>query len=449
MRREKPRLGELLERRGVITREQLLRALRNQKVVGGKLGTCLLEIDAVPEEALLQALAEQQDGSAAGADDLRGVPDVVLQLVPSKVARRLAAVPFKASGTQARIAVLDCNDLAALDELSFVTGRRVHLHVTSEARLFEALERYYGEPCSQRIAKLVERLNRSRYLWRADAPVETSSRDDAGSDSRPTPSAFSTDEFIPKFQRSEGLELPPMDLPMALQPTKAPTRAHLPPAGPAPEPEPAPGPIRETAPAPPTVTPLVADGPPILAQATPAPTAPRAEPPPAPVPAEPADLESIEARLQNPLDRDDVGRSLLEFADSRGRRVMLFKVVRDGIAGWMSGPGIDKDRLLAFRVSRNEPSLFRSLLEGAPLHRGPLSELKADEELRTLRAVDSAATDVLLLPILVRDRIVAILYLEPSGEVFTPQTVSDLQRVAAKAAIALELCVLRGKLARA
>lgn len=447
MRREKPRLGELLERRGVITREQLLRALRNQKVVGGKLGTCLLEIDAVSEEALLQALAEQQDGSAAGADDLRGVPDVVLQLVPSKVARRLAAVPFKASGTQARIAVLDCNDLAALDQLSFVTGRRVHLHVTSEARLFEALERYYGEPCSQRIAKLVERLNRSRYLWRADAPVETTSRDDATSDSRPTPSAFSTDEFIPKFQRSEGLELPPMDLPMAFQPTEAPTRAHLPPAGPAPER--APGPIRETAPAPPAVTPPAADELPLVTQATPAPTAPRTEPLPPLVPAGPLDLESVEARLQNPLDRDDVGRTLLEFADSRGRRVMLFKVVRAGIAGWMPGPGIDRDRLLAFSVSRNQPSLFRSLLEGAPLHRGPLSELKADEELRTLRAVDSAATDVLLLPILVRDRIVAILYLEPSGEVFAPETVSDLQRVAAKAAIALELCVLRGKLARA
>jgi hypothetical protein len=175
----------------------------------------------------------------------------------------------------------------------------------------------------------------------------------------------------------------------------------------------------------------------------------RTEPPPAPVRAEPLDLETIEARLQSPLDRDDVGRTLLEFADSRGRRVMLFKVVRDGIAGWMPGPGIDSDRLLAFRVSRNQASLFRSLLEGAPLHRGPLSELKADEELRTLRAVDSAATDVLLLPILVRERIVAILYLEPSGEVFAPETVSDLQRVAAKAAIALELCVLRSKLARA
>ncbi|MCB1008136.1 MAG: hypothetical protein KDB94_04485, partial [Acidobacteria bacterium] len=117
MRRERPRLGELLERRGAITREQLLRALRNQKVVGGKLGTCLLEIDALSEEALLQALAEQQECSAAGADDLRGVPDVVLHLVPGKVARRLFAVPFKASGTQAKVAVLDCNDLAVLDEL--------------------------------------------------------------------------------------------------------------------------------------------------------------------------------------------------------------------------------------------------------------------------------------------------------------------------------------------
>jgi len=169
---------------------------------------------------------------------------------------------------------------------------------------------------------------------------------------------------------------------------------------------------------------------------------------PAPAPAPDLDLETAEARLQSPLDRDEVGRTLIEFAGPRGRRVMLFKVVRDGVAGWLHGPDIDPERLRQFRVPRNRPSVFRSLLEGAPLHRGPLSELKADEALLSLRAVDTAATDVLLLPILVRERTVAVLYLEPSGEVFASETVAELQRLAAKAAMALELCVLRSKLAR-
>ena len=40
------KLGQLLVARGWITVQQLTRALQNQSVVGGRLGSCLLEIDA-------------------------------------------------------------------------------------------------------------------------------------------------------------------------------------------------------------------------------------------------------------------------------------------------------------------------------------------------------------------------------------------------------------------
>src|SRR5690606_33142985 len=78
-----PRLGELLERRGTLSREQLLRALRHQKVVGGKLGTCLLEIDALAEDELLRALGEQHGVPFAAPDDLRNVAADVRTVVPA------------------------------------------------------------------------------------------------------------------------------------------------------------------------------------------------------------------------------------------------------------------------------------------------------------------------------------------------------------------------------
>ena len=81
MRTAALRLGELLEQRGQITRDQLLRALRNQKVVGGRLGTCLLEIEAVTEEQLCSALAQQQGAPCASPEDLRGIPDDVLEML--------------------------------------------------------------------------------------------------------------------------------------------------------------------------------------------------------------------------------------------------------------------------------------------------------------------------------------------------------------------------------
>ncbi|MBP7587517.1 MAG: hypothetical protein KBA72_06170, partial [Thermoanaerobaculia bacterium] len=123
MRTAPARLGELVEKRGQITREQLLRALRNQKVLGGRLGTCLLEIEALSEEQLCSALAEQFAMPCATPEDLRGIPDDVLEMLPAKVARRCHAIAFRASSTQVKVALIDARNLAYQDEISFVVGK--------------------------------------------------------------------------------------------------------------------------------------------------------------------------------------------------------------------------------------------------------------------------------------------------------------------------------------
>ena len=122
------RLGELLEQRGVLARDQLLRALRHQKVVGGKLGTCLLEIDAVPEEEIVRALAEQQKVPAVTPEELRSVPADVRRLLPAKVARAHFVVPVRATSTQVEVAMIDTRDLRAISRrggIDVQDGQRV------------------------------------------------------------------------------------------------------------------------------------------------------------------------------------------------------------------------------------------------------------------------------------------------------------------------------------
>ena len=56
-------------------------------------------------------------------------------------------------------------DLAAQDEISFVVGKRIRWYVALELRLIEALEKHHGEECPARLAKLLDKMNRSRFLW--------------------------------------------------------------------------------------------------------------------------------------------------------------------------------------------------------------------------------------------------------------------------------------------
>lgn len=167
------KLGQVLVARGWITVQQLTRALQNQQGVGGRLGTCLLETDAIDEDVLLKGLAEQLGVPAVQPEELRGIADEVLALLPEKLARRCRAVPFRVTGGRLDVAMQDPRNLSAQDEIAFASGKRVKVFVAPEVRMYEALERYYRDECPSRFGLLLDRLNRARFLWKRQPEPET------------------------------------------------------------------------------------------------------------------------------------------------------------------------------------------------------------------------------------------------------------------------------------
>lgn len=461
MRTAPARLGELLEKRGQITREQLLRALRNQKVLGGRLGTCLLEIEALSEEQLCATLAEQYGMPCATPEDLRGIPEDVLEMLPAKVARRCHAVAFRASSTQVKVALIDARNLAHQDEISFVVGRRIHWHVAPELRVMEALEKHYGVECPSRFAKLLDKMNRSRFLWARDrsASTETAvplrSADQlhwdtqiAGvSASAGQESASSISVELPHFQHAP-LELPavavqgpptspgaaPKVRPAAAQPAAA--RPPKPAAG---------GRARaaETAPA---------QAPPKPADDSPA-AAPAVAPPPITAETAPPSVEEIERRLLLPRGRDEVARAIVDFAAGVVGRAVLFVVRKEEVSAWMwTGSGLDADRLAALRFKLGEPSFLEGLREREPSFGGRLAPLPAHRAVAACFAKPPLAAEVRALPVRVKDRLVGALFFEPkspAGGALAPSALANLERVISKAEIAFELCIMRTKLRQA
>ena len=161
------KLGQLLVARGWITIQQLTRALQTQNAVGGRIGTCLLEMEVLAEDLLARALSEQLGVPAAVVEDLRGIPEEVLHLIPEKLARRCRAIPFRVVGGRLDVAMQDPRNLVCQDEIAFACGRRVKVHVLHELRIYEALQRYYREDCPSRYSLLLDRVNRARYMWSA------------------------------------------------------------------------------------------------------------------------------------------------------------------------------------------------------------------------------------------------------------------------------------------
>lgn len=178
------KLGQILLERNEITGEQLIRAIQSQRRVGGRLGTCMLEMEVVTEDGLLAALSDQLGVPAVRIEQLRGIDDEILGLVPADTAGRCQAVPIAATDREIEVATLNVRDLSLLDQIAFCAGRRVRPLIANEARIFEALEKYYGRECPRRYGHLLDRLNRQRYLWEKDGttpkppPLELSPDDD-------------------------------------------------------------------------------------------------------------------------------------------------------------------------------------------------------------------------------------------------------------------------------
>lgn len=415
------KLGQLLVARGWITVQQLTRALKTQNVGGGRIGTCLLEMDAISEEMLLKGLAEHHGVPAAAVDDLRNIPEEVLALIPDKLARRCRALPFRLEMGRLDVAMTDPRNLSAQDEIAFASGKRVKVYVAHELRLLEALERYYGEEMPSRYGMILDRLNRARFLWQ-----------------RPAEKAEEPEAFDPMHPFASPPRLkPPPPLPEPPRPTAPPpaapaTAAQAAPAEEAPAPRTAPPPRPKTV----ALTPEERADLGAFGWSAPAAAADRA------IPA-PANLGDAEAALAQADDLDEVGQILLGFLGRNHRRAALFQATRERIVGWrIHGANVDPTAFAEFSVGFDQPSLFLNLRQGGSVYFGPLPPMPAHRQLARAWGGD-LPRDCVMLPIRIKDRLVMVIYAD--GAAKGPVDLPQMQRLNAAATAAVERCILHRK----
>ena len=138
------RLGELLVEANLITEQQLRMALQAQLIYGGRLGTNLVELDFISERFLAEFLASKLKLPSASPDELEDVPADALALLSGEKAQKYGVIPLALEGKVLHVAMIEPSDLAALDDLAFVTGCQIRPKVASEVLVVSALERHYG-----------------------------------------------------------------------------------------------------------------------------------------------------------------------------------------------------------------------------------------------------------------------------------------------------------------
>jgi hypothetical protein len=437
------KLGQILVGMNACSAARLREALDAQVLLGGRLGTNLLDLDAVAEEALARALARQH-GVRALHGDLRPQPEALALLRPA-VADRAGVVPYQVAALRLTILCPDPRDVRTLDEIAFATGKIVEPIVVPEARLWSLLRAHYGAERPQRGLDAGAR-------WRSSAAAPNVEESAAVR----VPDLMDEADFQALYSERAPLagDVPvrAVALPPPPAPTPAPARAPAVPERAAQTPPPLPR--RAGAPAAlaaPFEGALVTSGE-VLASLeeearAAAPKADRAVAlAPAAEVAAPLSYGAAVSLLAGVADRGEIARVVLRYARSRFRRALLLTVHGRGADGWEGiGEGLTPQIVARVHVSLDGPGVVRTVVETRAHFLGPLP--KTDANVALLRALAGGAPkSAFAMPILGRGRVVNVLYADGGrGDHLNPDGVGELLILAAKIAQSYDALLARAR----
>jgi DNA-binding response OmpR family regulator len=193
---EKKQIGKILLRQRALSPDQLERALAERKG-GGRLASRLAADGTITDVSALKALSEQH-----------GIPGIDLNqiclrlenldLLPREIAEKHLILPVLVRDDRIFIAMANPRETKVVDEIEFVTGKKVYPYVALEGALERVIDDAY-----------VRKTRGEEYYIGPTCPPETLKKlgiDAAGRSERP--SEPSQPDFGGGFQSSRPLEAP-------------------------------------------------------------------------------------------------------------------------------------------------------------------------------------------------------------------------------------------------
>jgi len=136
------KIAEALVEREVITQEQLDQIQEAHEKQGGSLSKHILESGFISEDAFREFLASCFRVRAVDLTSAEIDPEVI-KLVPVEIATRFQLVPVARQGRTLQVAMVNPENLFAVDDLKFYTGLEVSPLVAPEPEVKAAIDKYY------------------------------------------------------------------------------------------------------------------------------------------------------------------------------------------------------------------------------------------------------------------------------------------------------------------
>jgi len=147
--------------------------------------------------------------------------------------------------------------------------------------------------------------------------------------------------------------------------------------------------------------------------------------------------------LAEATSRDQIGEALMEYLRLRHFRAALFLPKEPILTGWLAAEESGYvDNFAEMRLEMQQPSSFLQVIESKNFCMG---QLLSPTDLKAASAMGAKDNPAILLPIVLMNRVVAILCVVDTLEKLT-RSLSELQKIAIKSAMAFEILIMRNKI---
>ena len=436
-------LSSLIVQREVATIREVEEALARQVIYGGDLLTNLLEVARLDEGVLTALLAEEHGLDPGPIGELPPPTDAARAMFPREMAIQRSIAPLAIENERLVVAVSEKLPGEVTEQLAFTLGVAVEQRAALVVRVRQALAATYGVPLERRMDRLVARLGGAPSSAGSSRPPlfgHVPPLASAPSPPSSPPAALASSSMHPAVAQ---VAIPSRRITSAGFP--APVVSEAPPLAPPPPDLAAPSAPR---------TPVVAEAP-VVAPSRPEEDASRPQLLQRDVTAAarpsrrrrgPLHLDDAKRELEAAEDRDALLDLAFDFARQYFDYSALFLVhadIAEGRDAW--GAGASRDRVVGIGVPLDLPSLLSTARE----KRTPILARPAADGLDAVLLADlqrTARVDVLVVPIVVRTRAVALFFGDPGDVAIDREVMREITAFTSNVGLAFEKLIVRRKL---
>ena len=152
----KKRLGDILLEAGKITKEQLETGLKAQTNNSKRLGEIFIELGFLTETEMIDTLSKQLSISKVDLEKIYIDPEIA-RSIPKNAAQKHILIPLYLKENVLVVAMMDPLNVNAIDDIMFLTKRKIEPVITSKKSIERAIELFFNRQITDRAIEDLKR----------------------------------------------------------------------------------------------------------------------------------------------------------------------------------------------------------------------------------------------------------------------------------------------------